>query len=83
MIRISQLRLPCGYEQGALENKIRKTIRLKDRPFSFNIVRHSVDARKKPQLFDMYTVDVDLGTAQEQKCDCGTCGQLSISFGRK
>ena len=67
MIRISQLRLPCGYEQGALENKIRKTIRLKDRPFSFNIVRHSVDARKKPQLFDMYTVDVDLGTGAKEE----------------
>ena len=67
MIRISQLRLPCGYAQGALENKIRKTIRVKDRPLSFTIVRHSVDARKKPQLFDMYTVDVDMGIGAREE----------------
>ena len=67
MIRISQLRLPCGYEQGALENKIRKTIRVRDRSFSFTIVRHSVDARKKPQLFDMYTVDVDMGISAREE----------------
>ena len=59
MIRISQLKLPCGYTEGALENKIRKTLRIQDRPLHFTIVRHSVDARKKPLLFDMYTVDVD------------------------
>ena len=59
MIRISQLKLPCGYTEGALENKIRKTLRIQDRPLHFTIGRHSVDARKKPLLFDMYTVDVD------------------------
>ena len=59
MIRISQLKLPCGYTEGALENKIRKTLRIQDRPLHFTIVRHSVDARKKPLLFDMYPVDVD------------------------
>ena len=61
MIRISQLRLPCGYAAGALENKIGKTLRMEGRSLTYTIVRHSVDARKKPQLFDTYTVDVDTG----------------------
>ncbi len=61
MIRISQLRLPCGYAAGALENKIGRTLRMEGRSLSYTIVRHSVDARKKPQLFDTYTVDVDTG----------------------
>ena len=28
--------------------------------FSFDIVKHSVDARKKPDIFDVYTVKVSL-----------------------
>ena len=67
MIRISQLRLPCGYAEGALENKIRKTLRLDGRALRYTIVRHSVDARKKPQLFDTYTVDVDAGLGAKEE----------------
>ena len=62
MIRISQMKLPCGHSREDLEGRIAKTLRLKGgQPFSYEIRRHSVDARKKPQLFDIYTVDVDLG----------------------
>ena len=62
MIRISQIKLPCGHSREDLEGKIAKTLRLKGgQPLRYEIRRHSVDARKKPQLFDIYTVDVDLG----------------------
>lgn len=62
MIRISQMKLPCGHSREDLEGKIAKTLRLKGgQPLRYEIRRHSVDARKKPQLFDIYTVDVDLG----------------------
>lgn len=67
MIRISQLRLPCGYAEGALDNKIRKTLRIQRRPLKYTIVRHSVDARKKPMLFDMYTVDVDTNLSPKEE----------------
>ena len=67
MIRISQLRLPCGSKKGALETKIRKTLRTDRQLLSYTIVRHSVDARKKPQLFDMYTVDVDAGLSPKEE----------------
>lgn len=61
MIRIAQLKLPCGHNRADLEKRIRKALRLgEDRPLSYEIKRHSVDARKKPQLFDIYTVDADL-----------------------
>jgi len=63
MIRISQLKLPCGHTEADLEGKIRKTIRHKGRePVHYRIRRHSIDARKKPQLYDIYTVDVDTKT---------------------
>ncbi|MEE8826757.1 MAG: FAD-dependent oxidoreductase [Eubacteriales bacterium] len=63
MIRISQLKLPCGSDPAELEKKIRRALRLKrDERLSFSIVRHSVDARRRPELFDVYSVDVSLGT---------------------
>jgi len=64
MIRISQMKLPCGHSREALEGKIYRALRLKNgQPIRFEIRRHSIDARKKPQLFDIYTVDVDLGNS--------------------
>ncbi|MDO5131543.1 MAG: NAD(P)-binding protein [Eubacteriales bacterium] len=87
MIRISQIRLPCGSAPEALESKIRKTLKLELRslslqPFAqaeqfrapgsakntfYRIARHSVDARKKPQLFDIYTVDVETGLSRREE----------------
>ena len=62
MIRISQLKLPCGHSRGDLEGRVRKILRLGGgEPLRIEIRKHSIDARKKPQLFDIYTVDADLG----------------------
>ena len=67
MIRISQMKLPCGHSGKDLEGKIVKTLRLKSgQQLRYEIRRHSVDARKKPQLFDIYTVDVDLGSSLKE-----------------
>ena len=60
MIELSQINLPCGSAREMLETKIRKKLRLRAEPFSWEIARHSVDARKKPVLFDTYTVHVSL-----------------------
>lgn len=69
MIRISQIKLPCGHTKNDLDQKIRKILRGRDFRMPYSITRHSVDARKKPALFDIYTVDVDTGKtpAEEQK----------------
>ena len=67
MIRISQIKLPCGHSQGALEEKIRKTLRTGSRSLRFKIVRHSIDARKKPQLLDIFTVDVKTGMKPKEE----------------
>ncbi len=63
MIRINQLKLPCGHGEGDLEIRILKTLKMKRtaESLTYRIVRHSVDARKKPLLYDVYTVDVGLG----------------------
>lgn len=59
MIRIQQLKLHTGHSGAQLEEKIRKTLRIREgETFSYRIVRRSLDARKKPELFYVYTVDV-------------------------
>ena len=70
MIRIAQLKLACGHSRADLEKRIRKALRLgENRPLSYEIKRHSIDARKKPQLFNIYTIDADLqmGLKAEKK----------------
>ena len=66
MIRIAQLKLPCGHSRSDLDKRIRKALRLgEDRSLSYEIKRHSIDAGKKPQLFDIYTIDADLQMGQK------------------
>lgn len=59
MIRIQQLKLPLEHDHYTIENKIRHVLGLSaDQEFTYEIVKRSVDARKKPQLNYVYTVDV-------------------------
>lgn len=58
MIRISQLKLKVGHTREELFEEIIHQAHGK-RPVSWQIVRKSVDARKKPQLFYVYTIDAE------------------------
>lgn len=59
MIRIQQIKLPPDHKEEDLRNAVRKLLRLPEgQPVSYEIVRQSIDARKKPELFLVYTVDV-------------------------
>ena len=59
MIRINQLKLQIPHTEEALEKKIQKTLHLKKgESFTYRIHRQSLDARRKPELFYVYTVDV-------------------------
>lgn len=58
MIRISQLKLKVGHTREELLEEIVHQAYGK-RPLSWHIVRKSVDARKKPQLFYVYTIDAE------------------------
>ena len=60
MIEISQIRLRCGENpKDQLRPQIRRVLRLsRDEDFTYRIVRHAVDARKKPELYDVYSVRV-------------------------
>ena len=62
MIRIQQLKLDIGHTEADLTKKIRKILHLKEGALlSYDIRKQSIDARKKPQLSYVYTVDVTVG----------------------
>ena len=68
MIEISQIKLPCGSDPSLLEGKIRKLLRLsREEHFRFELSHHSVDARKKPVLYDVYSVRVELFSKEKEK----------------
>lgn len=77
MIQVNQIKLPCGAdndftkkEHPLLEKKVRKILCLSpNEKAKMSILRYSVDARKKPVLFDVFTVGVELpeGEAREKK----------------
>ncbi len=59
MIRIGQLKVNVPHTQGDLEQEILKVLKIKQSDLiSWELVKQSVDARKKPQIKFVYTVDV-------------------------
>lgn len=63
MIEIRQIKMPVGTPRNMLKEKIYKKLRLHESQslnLSWQILRHSIDARKKPLLFDVYNVGVTL-----------------------
>lgn len=59
MLRISQLKLTPGRSRRELEEKLLKTLKIKkDDLLDYSIFKQSIDARKKPEICYVYTVDV-------------------------
>lgn len=66
MIRINQIKCKPGREESGLESKIRKILRLNSgNTFTYQIVKSSIDARKKPEVYYSYTVDVTMLSGDE------------------
>lgn len=64
MIRINQIKVPYQKEKAEyeiLKGKIAKLLRLSPAEIvSLDIVKKSIDAREKPHIYHVYTVDVDV-----------------------
>lgn len=59
MIQITQLKLNYHHSAADLEHKIRKTLKVSaNQKLTYRIIKKSIDARKKPELFLVYTVQV-------------------------
>ncbi len=58
ILRIKELKLRPDHTEQELTNEIQKILRLRGETPEYEIVRRSIDARKKPELYYVYTVDV-------------------------
>lgn len=66
MIQISQLKLSCTHTEQELRRKIVKTLRIRPEELTgYSIEKQSIDARKKPEIFYVYTIHASV--VQEQK----------------
>ena len=70
MLRINQLKLPVGHTEADLISKVKKLLRCSEEPEIF-IVRRSVDARKKPELYFNYILNIKVKNQKEvyKRCD--------------
>ena len=65
MLRISQLKLPVTHTQEQLEKKLLKTLRIgRNDLIRFYIRKRSLDARKKPELYYVYSIDLEVKEEQ-------------------
>lgn len=61
MIRIQQLKLPFTHTSADLEKEVIKILKIKKADMiSFQIITRSLDARKKPLIEYVYTIDVSV-----------------------
>ncbi len=68
MLRITQLKLRPGHTTEELEELLLATCRLKRTELlSYQIRKQSVDARKKPDIYYSYTVDVQVAPDKEKR----------------
>lgn len=78
MIQISQLKLDIHHNRKDLEKKILKTLRISENLLiSYEIKKQSIDARKKPQLFYVYTVIVK---AKQEAQIIKKCKNSNVKF---
>ena len=61
MLRISQLKLPVAHTQEQLEKKLLKMLRMSKKDLGqYYIRKRSLDARKKPELYYVYSIDLEI-----------------------
>ena len=71
MIKLSQLKIRVGHSKSQLKNKIEKELNFKKifkgniPTYDYRIIRRSLDARKKPELFYVYIIGIYLSHEDE------------------
>lgn len=71
MIRITDIKLPVSHTKQEMEKKISKILRVPMTAIGpIKICRRSIDARKKPQLFYSYVVDVKVKKEKQVIANC-------------
>ena len=75
MIRLNQLKLPVNHTEEQLVHKTAQSLRIPTEDIlELEVVRQSLDARKKPELFYSYSIDVIV--KKEEKVYKDACRRL-------
>lgn len=68
MIRISNVKLPCSHTEQEMKKKVCRLLGLSaGSQIRVQVVRRSLDARKKPDLYFVYILDVETGWKPEKE----------------
>lgn len=71
MIRVNQVKLPLAHKQEDILYKTAKILRVSpDKIQSWQIVKKSIDARKKPDIIVIYSVDVSVASQDKVLTGC-------------
>ncbi len=80
MIQISQIKVRPEQGTEALGKKIRKILKLSEQEkFQWQVVKSSIDARKKPEIFMTYTVEVE---GLDERAVMKRCKDKSVSIAK-
>lgn len=61
MLRLSQVKMNINHTEEQLKNKVCKLLHVKaEELLKLQIIKKSIDARKKPEIYFLYTVDVEV-----------------------
>ena len=89
MLKITQVKLPVEHTEKDIRNKLIKELRLNnlfagDYPyFSYNIIRRSIDARKKPDIFFVYSISADFKSEKIEDTILKRCKNNNVSHYEK
>lgn len=68
MLRLQQVKCPVSHNREDLKHKICRILGIRpDMLISYQIARRSIDARKKPELFYIYTIDCTVSNENRVK----------------
>ena len=71
MIRVNQIKLPLAHRQEDILYKTAKILRMSpDKILSWQVIKKSIDARKKPDIMIIYSVDVNVASQDKVLAGC-------------
>lgn len=86
MLKITQVKLPVVHSGSDIKKKIIKELKLNKLfsgnipSFSYDIIRRSIDARKKPEIFYVYSISVDFHSTGVENQVLKKCGNNNVSI---
>lgn len=80
MIRVNQVKMPLSHRQEDILYKTAKILRIApEKILSWKIVKKSIDARKKPEITVVYSVDVNVASQDKVLAGCNNAQVQAVT----